>query len=560
MIMRSFFAGHRSILVKFTLLLAVFAIDMTGWPELWREMGPTAFLRVPAAFAVLAVSLSCAAWVPFRGLRWAYAAVFALGTVSVLGYRFSVAAQPTYFDFVTMVDARSAWVDAFAMHGPATGLAVLASVLTFLAIATNPPPWLSGKGRFRHGFKLGIAILPALTFAALTIFLVERSGQVRGIPSAWQGLGFATIYGLETREGVTGTRQSVALARPRPQPAQDVVLIIDESVSANYLDLNAPGGGRSGLDERRPGWSISDFGIASSITNCSMHTNVSLRFGAQQGNFKERVATAPSIWAHARAAGLQTVYLYGQRGGLNENFMTDPERLEIDQSYYFPSVPMIDRDREIARLLAKRLANDQAEFILVNKAGVHFPLKDMYPPGTGRFQPESGYGSHTKDKQFWRLYQNNYRNAIDWSVGAFFDELFSRLGPVRPSATIFYTSDHGQTFYEHEPAGTVTHCRGQPAMEEGAVPLVVISSDPANGPDWNSAITARHDASSQFQIFSSLLLAMGYDQQAVTEAYGPSLLDQQSVPMAFAVRMYLRLGPEPLWKTIDPKKLYRPAQ
>ena len=96
-------------------------------------------------------------------------------------------------------------------------------------------------------------------------------------------------------------------------------------------------------------------------------------------------------------------------------------------------------------------------------------------------------------------------------------------------------------------------------MEEAAVPLVVIESVKNSDIDWNSAITERHDASSQFQIFPSLLLAMGYEKTKVKQMYGPSLIDADRDPMTFAVRMYLRLGPEPSWSKVDPKKVYRPV-
>jgi lipid A ethanolaminephosphotransferase len=259
---------------------------------------------------------------------------------------------------------------------------------------------------------------------------------------------------------------------------------------------------------------------------------------------------------------MKTVYLYGQHGGLNENYMTDGERAEIDDQVYFADTPLVERDQKIAEQLATYLNNDTPEFILASKAGAHFPLTGMYPSGHGPFSPEAEISALSKDAEFWRLYRNNYRNAVEWSVGAFFDRLFKLTGTqpagMTAPALILYTSDHGQTFYENNDAGSVTHCRTDAVMEEGAVPLVLIEQSEHPEGIIAEAPAARHDASSHYQMFPTLLLAMGYNEAEVAQDYGPSLASEAADPMSFAVQRHLRLGVEPKWREVIPDEIFRP--
>nr|WP_161593747.1 sulfatase-like hydrolase/transferase [Parerythrobacter lutipelagi] len=527
------------------LLAAVLVIDIAAWPALWAEMGASLFLRVIAAFAVLAGALLCAALVQNVVLRWTYGLVLALGAWMVLGYRFSVGTATSYFDFVTVVDARSSLIDAFALHWLGLLAAGGAALLTALAISLKPPPTA-------RRLAVLVALIPIVAGAGIISLLVERNGQGRGIPASWQGIGYAGLYVVDSFHGLAGARSDVTIMANSAPPDRDIILIVDESVSANYLDLNAVGGAYSGLAMKRPNWSTRDFGIAASMTNCSMTTNVGLRFGAGREDFQRKIARAPSIWAYARNAGMRTVYIYGQRGGLNENYMTDAERELIDEEIYFDDIALVQRDQYIADELARRLNNGKPEFILASKAGAHFPLTGMYPAGGGRFMPEADISTLSKDEQFWKLYRNNYRNALDWSVGAFFDRLFSEAGQNPDTAMIIYTSDHGQTFYEHEDPGSITHCRKDAAMEEGAVPLVVLET--GTQLDKNP----KRDSNSHYQIFPELLLAMGYRVDDVVRDYGQGLGGGADDPMKFAVQMHLRLGIPPGWVKIEPEEVFRP--
>ncbi len=542
----------KRLLLKFGLLGLVLCLDLVRWPGLWAETGLLSFLRIPPVFAILTLAMVAAALVRSGVVRWAYAVVLGAGTTVIHGFQLSAGTSTTYFDFVTTVDARSALPDAMALYGPALALALAAGIVMAVAIGLKPPPVRRWTGR-------AAVVLPLVVALGLTAFLVERQGQIRGVPAGWKGVGFAGLYLIDRLHGIGGERRAVEIARSRPPIADDIVLVVDESVSANYLDINAPGGARTGLAQPVPGWSITNFGIAAAITNCSMQSNVALRFGATRDAFQENVATAPSIWSYAQAAGMRTVYLYGQRGGENENYVTDDERLDIDDQLYFRDVALVDRDHRIAEEIVDRINNSVPEFILVNKLGTHFPLTGLYPAGEGPFRPEAEIEALSKDADFWRLYRNNYRNAIGWSVAGFFERIFAGVDANGPGAVVIYTSDHGQTFYEHEAPGNVTHCRvSDVAMEEGAVPLVIATTGLAQVPDWSAVLPSRFDGSSQYQLFPTMLELMGYDPAQVRSTYGPTLASDEPDPMEFGVRMLLRLGEEPDWVRLVPDEVFRP--
>src|SRR3546814_9750893 len=58
---------------------------------------------------------------------------------------------------------------------------------------------------------------------------------------------------------------------------------------------------------------IYNYGLAASVTNCSVGSNVTLRYGGTRKDYQRINGTQPSIWAYARKAGLRTVYIDSQR-------------------------------------------------------------------------------------------------------------------------------------------------------------------------------------------------------------------------------------------------------
>lgn len=542
---------------KIGFLLTALAVDLIRWTSVWHSQGAGWDISLmPKLFWVLAAALIVAAYVRNNALRICLAIGFAASTLLVQSTQMAIGVNVSYFDFVTIVDARSAFEDAFATHGSSMILSGVPAIMVFIGVAIRPRK----IPRLNSWFT---AAVPLFAIIGLSSILYLRDGKTGGLPAPFLGLGYAALYGIDYGFGNTGQRQLVSIPLNGPKPKGDLVLIIDESVSANYLDLTNPNGARSGLLESNTNWEAANFGIAASITNCSINTNVALRFGATRKDYQRMIATQPSIWAYAKEAGLRTVYLYGQRGGHNENYVSNAERMEMDEALYFEQHAPRIRDHVIADSLSDLINNDVPEFILINKYGVHFPLSDIVPVVESPItQPDRITPAFLSDalenRGGWTQYRQDYQKALEWSVGGFFDQLSRRISSDAPPFTMIYTSDHGQSFNERGGTGINTHCTKEPTMEEGVVPLVVITNQASAKADWAIAANQGKDRRSHYRIFPSLLKLMGYQPTAIRDVYGPEIEAPEIDPMTFGVEMHLRLGIPPRWKTIKPECVVRP--
>jgi len=330
--------------------------------------------------------------------------------------------------------------------------------------------------RRRVGLWLGLG-MPAAATALLAGLLYARGGEgSTALPAPFVPLAQSALQAAVWVTDPPGPRETVTLA-PGAKPDHDVVLIVDESIAARYLDIDGAMGVHSGLAAPPPGLAVSNFGIAAAATNCSAGSNKTLRFGGTRETFLLAAKRWPSIWAYAHKAGLRTVYLDAQRtGGVLQNLTDAAERREIDEFVQLPGVPVVDRDQVLAQLVAKRLGNGSREFIYVNKVGAHFPVADKFPDAMIRYAPIPPRG-HSPDladvagikdgaatsSQQWRLYRNAYRNTLAWNVGAFFDRLLPAA--AASGGVLIYTSDHGQDLHEGGGSGGSTHCTSRSSTD-----------------------------------------------------------------------------------------------
>lgn len=540
---------------------------VTQLSGIFGDSQTTAIFKVFAwafQFLFFTVMLVLAGNVHNRVLRCTFAALLSAGAAFTLSYRLINAEDLGFFSFTTMLDSRSAFADVIETYTRELMIAAVGAVMIAVGIGLAPsvkrgwPQWLCAGG-------------PLIGYIALSALLFVRNGDgALALPPSWASLAYLPLYVSEQQEGRAGARQPVSITRTGERPAADIVLIVDESIAGNYLDINGPRGVRSGLLEPRSGVAVNNFGLAASIANCSIQSNVALRFGGTRGDFQRIIASKPSIWSYAKAAGMQTVMLYAQRKGAHENYMTEVERKGIDQMIWFEDIEAMQRDQAVAAKLTALLNNGKAEFIYVNKLGAHFPLRGGYPASYGFYKPAleatSGRIDWTDNERSrrlligqhddWSRYRNSYRNRLTWSVGAFFDTLLtgSNLG----DATIIYTSDHGQTLHERGNPGLTTHCQSQPEIEEGVVPLVVIRSSKAEDVDWQAAASAGRNRMSHYRIFPTLLSLMGYDEASVERTYGYSLTQPQRDPMTFGVGMHIKFRSRPKWIHIPVDKVIQP--
>jgi len=548
---------------------------LLGGGEIWRRLAIlvtpdvqlSGLIAFGGLFGLCVISLVGMSLFRKPWLRCSLALALAAASMLIDGYQWAVGDFMDYESFVTMVQSAGDIGSALAQQGGALVLAAGKAAVLLLGVGLKPP---SGGGLMVRSVKL--LALPILI--GLSVLLFFRGGEgTSGLPSSHSGASLALLYAYDMATTDHSARRKVALKPSAAQRSSDIVLIIDESIAGAYLDINDPAGVYSGLGPDGAGGNvpIHNFGLATSINHCSVGSNVTLRFGGTRDNYRETVRSGPSIWAYAKAAGLGTVYLDGQRtGGRYQNGMNDAERAEIDAWQQFGEVPVVNRDHALAERLADFLNDGKPQMIVVNKVGGHFPVSDKFPMSHARYQPMLKRGRFadvtdmaTRDglagsNNDWRLYRNSYRNTLLWSVGGFFDRLFAAADIG--DATIIYTSDHGQSFHERGDGGQATHCTPAPQIEEGVVPLVVIGDggDSERVARWTRAAAAGRDKSSHYRIFPTLLGLMGYAQNAIEPLYGPDLFSAKADPYTFNTRFNARLGSEPVWLHVSLDKVARP--
>ncbi len=545
--------------IKEALILLYLAADGGAVVERIESLGLSlSLVSYAALYAMIAAALWVASRIDAALVRWPLAVALFAAAAFIGASERSLGDHLTYDAYLNLAGSTGFAGDALGEHGARIAIGVLAALPLLPGVGVKP----------RVPLRLRWAGVPGVAFAILAATLFVRGGDgARGLPGAFTPMAYlALATGEELASG--GPRRAVTLAH-RPVAARgDLVLIVDESVAARYLDFVDPAGVRTGLLTPPPGIAVHSFGVAAAVTNCSLGTNLTLRHGGTRAGYMKLNATGPAIWDYARKAGLVPVYIDAQRtGGGLQNGMDAAEQARIATFIQFDDVPVEQRDIAAADRLAQLLANDRREFIFVNKVGAHFPVHDKYPDSHKLHRPALPRGNFLgiadtgkrdgfdgSDDQ-WQLYRNAYRNTLLWKVGGFFDRL---LAPgTLHGATVIYTADHGQDLNERGGSGVHTHCSTDPVPEEGAVPLAVLTDVGGTGM-WPAAAALNRDRASHYQLFPTMLRLMGYAPDAVRAAYGESLDATLVDEMRFNSRFHARLGRKPEWRRIDVATLVRP--
>ena len=516
-------------------------------------------------FVVLTVALFMSAYIRQTFIRHLFALAIFGSAVFFDVYSKVTADYLTYSSFVSLVYSGGFIQEAIIQYRDAIISGVLGGLPLLLGVGLKP------RRRFPVSGPVLVAA-PLLGVLLLSAVLFVRAGEgARGLPQMYTPLAYLNLFAYESLHNTVGPREPVSLTRVDQAVSHDIVLIIDESISGNYLDINAPFGVHSNLKEPRPGVDIFNYGYAASIANCSADTNITLRYGGTRGDYMRINSTLPSIWQYAKKAGLRTVYIDAQRTGGNlQNLMNDTEKKDIDEFVQFDQTSVRDRDMAAAAKLIELLNDDKAQLVVINKVGAHFPVHDKYPDAFMAYRPtlprgqfvevadtgkRDGFNGQPDD---WVLYRNAYKNTLLWNVGEFFSRVFAQAN--LNNALLIYTSDHGQDLHERGNPGLNTHCGGDPVEEEGLVPLVVIQGSGLKTLDWQAQLVGNKDRSSHYNIFPTLLQLMGYDLAGVEAVYGKPLNVATGDDFTFNYRFNARLGAKPEWKYIDLNSIVTPTE
>jgi lipid A ethanolaminephosphotransferase len=346
--------------------------------------------------------------------------------------------------------------------------------------------------------------------------------------------------------------RSAVTWQPAARKVQHVVLLVDESVRADYIDWT-PGNGNTpalaSLKDR-----LVDFGPAASGGNCSHYSNAILRFGGARDDLIRTLTTSPTMWQYAKTAGYRTVFIDAQAGfikssGKLQNFMTPEEAKYIDDmNTADATTPAPELDDRLMDVLVQKLKSDQPTFIYAVKNGAHFPYDRAYPENERQLRPVMGEA--LPEDTAARI--NSYRNVIRWSV----DRIIKRLAEEADlkDTVVIYTSDHGQNLTHTR----LSHCTVEdPDPREGLVPLFVMTGDPALRTEFAAAARDSKDHGSHFTIAPTLLQLFGYDAAAVRKQYGASLLEKNDAAPAFTSGdVFGMFSKKVRWHPLDVGKSY----
>lgn len=305
------------------------------------------------------------------------------------------------------------------------------------------------------------------------------------------------------------TRERVNIPVSDTKPPH-ILYLVDESIRGDLLSINNQQERTtprlSSLITRHRAY---NYGVVSSVANCSAQSNLLLRTGLRPGQLPDRqgaLFSQANLFQYAHKAGMETHYLDAQvKGQRLQNFFTHQEIEQID--HYWPLKNHLDLDehlldQELLDSIIERVSHaDKPLFIYANKVGTHFPYQETYP------NPDP---SHDKAE--------HYRAALRWAVDRFLDRLITGLQHSGQAVQVIYTSDHGQGLGEG--GSHSTHCLPKdPVDVQARVPLIMFSLNLDLPAQWQP----ENGFYSQFQLFPTVLQMMGYEADAVIDRYGTDL-------------------------------------
>jgi lipid A ethanolaminephosphotransferase len=459
-----------------------------SYGDVWYQAALNVTVTVVATCLVF-LMLACAAWSRPR-IKWPVFIMVAISFTAMDVYRRSSGKVMEYADWLVLWQGRANAGDAAAEYGH-----LMLAVLPWMGVVLLG--FLCVRGRSRSMTSLVAVVLLTVSVGLFTgVCVVKRGGATNKLPMA------TGLYGLVAAQLLDGAGSHYAYttdAKPARAPSvTHIVLVIDESVRQGFFErviapeLRARSAGS--------GWNVYDFGLATSVANCSAPSNIMLRKGVRFDHITQDLHRDPLLWSLAHNAGFSTWLLDAQIRGRGGNYFDDHERSLID---HLPEVRS-KQDADIVTVMASYLSEDASSFTIVNKQGAHFPYPDHFPDGY-----ESpflrGAPSYVKDS----VKRINYVNALDYQTGGFFDQLLKTH--VAQPTLVIYTSDHGQNVGDRP---GLHHCNVSllPSEDEGMVPLVILTNTPV--PGMEGIVADVQNRLSDFDIAPLIRAAMGYGEMS----------------------------------------------
>ncbi len=388
---------------------------------------------------------------------------------------------------------------------------LLAFVGTGITFALVQFSLASVQTRFAPGWLFAFIAVQGMLY----LFSGRSPGLPDLLPSAYRVTGNLLTSNRVRPE--SRWRRSVVTEKPGKRKVDHVFIIVDESVTGTALSFNGFPLPTTPFLQANAGKFI-NFGTASSFTNFSAGSNLSLMAGMQMHELPDSGFNAlakPGLFRYAKNAGYKTYLLDAQSPAKKLQNYTTVRDLDFIDSVYKPAnnnpaVQLYARDSLLAEAIAAIAQLNVPTFTYINKFGAHWPYDTNYPADS-LITSFSSAGDDSKTPK-------HYFRSLRWNVDRFWQTLMCRL-PAESNLLILYTSDHGE-HYDSKPL-KIKHASIYDANPvEGLVPLLAV--DRANFfPAKFSPMMNRY---SHEYLFPTLLVAMGYDLNFVERKYGRTLM------------------------------------
>ncbi|MBL6988900.1 MAG: sulfatase-like hydrolase/transferase [Bacteriovoracaceae bacterium] len=382
------------------------------------------------------------------------------------------------------------------------------------------------KGKLVNYAMTVMLIMPFPVLMGVTY--IKAGYGAKGMPLQYSSISTFALYQIYEAfsPGMIEKRGPLKATYIGAGTPRNIIYIVDESIRADYIDLNNDKGLTPYLKSQQT--RLANFGSIASANNCSGYSNAVLRMGATKKNLTN-IGKEPLIWNYAQKAGFKTYYFDAQlKNGKVQNFMNHLELQFVDEFVQLSNVEEYKRDIQFAKIIKETIKKPGKHFIYLNKRGAHFPYTTSYDYENPKFTPHMALDEQLgKSKE--RL-KNSYKNSVYWNVNNFFKELLGE--EIYKDSIIFYTSDHGQNLMD---SGIMTHCNSQePHPTEGYVPLMVLTDNEKWLTKYQNWAQISKNKLNHFSIFPTVISELGFNQSEVKKNYGGGLEQPISQDRAFS--------------------------
>lgn len=507
-----------------------------------RSQADLTYFVIGVVYAIAALYISFLFFVVTLASKWLYKpfylVVFGLIVLSEYAYSKAIGRFTSFYDIVTAISATpQQTLDSIYAYFNVVALVPLTALVVLCVVVKNT----------RRKFGLGRLVFLLISVFAFYIhfyyvnqLLFDRMLVSNSFGSFCQT---AVDYLMLNPFGrmYTPKRKSLEF-QAEELPANNIVLVFDESIRGDHLSLNGYQRVTTPyLETLAREKLLLNWGIAVSASTISHPSYNAMITGATPEMIEalsyNEINSLPTLFQFAKAMNYRTHLIDGQMkdywGGNADDLnyidslvsMRDiggPDWSEdwekgdkiTNDDIRNNAVKQWEIDRKIAGIVNSIFTTSAGNFVFVYKRGAHFPYEKNYPESEAIWQPVYRFNDQYEvpPAEAYQSIVNSYDNVLLYNIDDFFRRLSADYSNLPHNTVIVYTSDHGESFFVDGKAG-----HGGTTREEATVPLFILG-------------LKEHDADPGFRamhanIFTGLLDLMKFPRGLRTHPYQISLFD-----------------------------------